>query len=292
MNFNIKSIYIVVMLLANHLTTTGSIFPFEMVNDLIVFQLELNDSASNFILDTGSEDVLLNTNKGIKEGSTVEFETLSGTISSKKLEHICLKHKAECMYHGEAYQINLEKLEEYIRLPLTGILGTSALKAYMVTIDYENQIIILNKAPKESTEINHRDHSLELRFTNGIPYVRFHSVQGPINMLLDSGASTHLISKHFIDKNTTNYSEMGTVSLINQMGDEVEARRLVLYDFKELVGKDAYFIEQNLTDILATSVRIDGILAPSRLDLSRISIDFKNNKMFFVKRANPYVTSE
>ena len=271
--------------------------PFKVIDHLIVVEAELLNKKGNFIIDTGSESLILNkvhfpnnhsfikkkaSSTGIIKVIDNPFET---RLKEFTLQNVTLKNKASDV-------IDLSHIEKAKKVRLLGIIGYNILKDYEVFIDLHLNQLTLTKVDKDGNKLSDKVYAEKivdsLNFT-----LRKHTivVNATINdqklrFALDSGAEYNLLSKdvnkkvlkYFIPKKRLKLNGMSKKSV------EVLAGNLHRVKLSETIYfGPMYTMLTNLRKVNEVfGTRIDGILGYELLEQKRTIINYKKQKLYFI----------
>lgn len=128
------------------------VIPFELTHNLIIMEVEVNDTKLNMLLDTGSDKSLL---FSFPENDSILFyETrkvkINGLGNGEVLEAIISGHNKLKVkgYLDDNFEVLLItdqdiSLVNKLGIPINGIIGASFFKDYLVEINYQRQKVIL-----------------------------------------------------------------------------------------------------------------------------------------------------
>jgi hypothetical protein len=177
------------------------IIPFELSNNLIIIDVEINDVKLSMILDTGSSRNLL---FSFPENDSIEFfETrkvklrglgLGDTINA----YVSRKNKLEIKdLRKDDFEILLVADNDIhiinkLGLPVNGIIGYSFFVDFLVEINYQKRKIILRKNGIDLKKRKLKKYSkIDLKILNEKPYVtlisKLNNVSYDLKLLFDTG---------------------------------------------------------------------------------------------------------
>lgn len=272
--------------------------PFKLVDRLIVIEGVLNNKKGKFILDTGSEALILNKThfktyhfNYIKEGETSgvlsnALNPIEKTINKLSFDNLNIKNK-------NADLINLSHIEKSKKIKLLGIIGYSILKDYEVFVDlYLNQITLSkidklgNKLGKEkyletiidTVNFNLKKHTIVLEAYINKQKVKF---------ALDTGAEFNQINSKINKKVLKHFYPKKRVQLTGASSKKIEVLYGTLHRVK--LNDKNYFgpmktILTNLHNMnKAFGTKLDGILGHDFFAQKRVIINYKKEKLYFIK---------
>ena len=156
---------------AEKLTENTVRIPFQTVDHLIVIKALANGREGNFIIDTGSETLVLN-EVHFKNYDARRYRTTSGVNSVidkaylKKLDTLLLEGFSVDNILADV--IDLSHIEKSKKMELFGIIGYSVLKDYEVFIDFYLKQITLFKTDAEGNRTDR--HILLEEIADSIPF--------------------------------------------------------------------------------------------------------------------------
>ncbi len=279
--------------LNNHTTR----IPFKLVDHLIVVEAELLNKKGNFIIDTGSETMILNKvhfphfyNYQKKNQETSGILQSIENLHEKRIKEFALENLK--LRNKDSDVIDLSHIEKSKKIKLLGVIGYSILKDYEVFIDlYLNQIT-LTKVDRLGNKLNNNVY-LE-KIVDSLPFnLKNHTiiVSGTVNNQkvrfgIDTAAEFNQINrkvnrkalKYFIPKRRLSLSGIGNKKI------EVLAGKLHRVKLSETV----YFgpmltVLTNLNKMdEAFGTQLDGILGYEFFTQKRTIINYQKEKLYFI----------
>ena len=271
--------------------------PFKLVDHLIVVEAELLGKKGNFIIDTGSETLILNkVHFPLKYQHNIKQNQTSGVVSiidnpmERRLNEFVIQNIK--LHNKNSDVIDLSHIEKSKKMHLLGIIGYSILKDYEVFIDlYLNQIT-LSKIDKNGDTLDENVY-LE-KITDSINFkLKKHTIvlnayvdKYELKFGLDSGAEFNQINKnvkkkvfrHFIPKERLILSGAGNKTI------KVLAGKL----HRVKLSNTIYFGPMNtvLTNLSkmneAFGTSLDGVLGFEFFRQKRTIINYKKEKLYFI----------
>ncbi|WP_183979433.1 aspartyl protease family protein [Runella defluvii] len=202
--------------------------PFEMHANLIVVPVHINGSDTlHFILDTGVSSVII-TNPNSLKREKLKFTrkvVLTGAGEGESLTaSVAIGNTLEMGKMKATYQniVVLEqdvlRLSEYVGIPIDGIFGYEVFNNFVVTIDFVNKELLLNKPESYKYRSRHGDrYPIVVEDTK--PYADVIALvdngqELPIRVVIDTGAGHALL----IDKHADNQVRLPEKVLRAQLG--------------------------------------------------------------------------
>ncbi len=179
---------------------------FELINNLIVFPVEINGAKLSFLLDSGvSKPILfniINVSDSIQINNT-ESIYLRGLGDGGYIE--ALKSKRNVFKIGNAVNINQDifvifdesiNFTPRLGVQVHGIIGYDIFKDFVVEINYASKYLKLHKPKSYQYKKCRKCQTFDLELNQNKPYinaqVEIHSKQIPVKLLIDSGGSDAL----------------------------------------------------------------------------------------------------
>ncbi len=271
--------------------------PFKLVDHLIVVEAELMDIRGNFIIDTGSENMILNKVhfSNLYESQRSDQNT-SGVLQAidnpyhKRIKEFALNSFK--LQNRTSDIINLSHIEKSKKIKLLGIIGYSILKDYEVFIDlYLNQIT-LTKVDKFGNKLNSNVYlekivdSLDFTLKNHTIVVNGTINYQKVRLGIDSAAEFNQINKS-VNKNALKYFIPKKRMRLTGIGNrKIEVLAGKLHRVK--LSKTTYFgpmftVLTNLNKMNeAFGTDLDGILGYEFFAQKRTIINYQKEKLYFI----------
>ncbi|WP_026753556.1 aspartyl protease family protein [Sediminibacter sp. Hel_I_10] len=270
--------------------------PFKLVDHLIVIEAELLDQKGNFIIDTGSETLILN-KVHFKSGKSIfgSRET-SGVID--RIENPVEQRLREFMIKDILIEdkmsdvIDLSHIEISKKIHLLGIIGYNILKDYEVFVDmYLNQIT-LSRVDRKGEKL---DHSVYLeKIVDTINFsLKKHTIvleafinDEKVTFGLDTGAEYNQLNKRSKKRVLKYFYPSQRILLSGLSGNQMEVMAGKLYRVK--LSNTIYFapMETLLTNLHqmndAFGTSLDGVLGYEFFRQQRTIINYKKEQLYFI----------
>ncbi|MBT8220249.1 MAG: aspartyl protease family protein [Bacteroidia bacterium] len=282
--------------------------PFSYQNEFIVMDIVLNGALPmKFIYDTGAETTIL-TNPRIAElldlRYTRKFEVMGSDLQSTLTAYL-IKGVSIIFEFGFAptqdvlvFDKDYFNLEEFIGKNVQGIIGNDVFRNYIVTIDYRQEKLVLNRKGTYTPPKSYTSHRIQVEKNK--PYIRGKLSVGPresrdVRLLMDTGASLSLLLDADKEKNLDLPDKVlkgrigygisgeieGYIGRINEFGfGKYQFPNLItnfrVYDTDSLVVKN---VDVNNLDTK------DGIIGNEILSNFRCVFDFPGKRLY----VRPYV---
>ncbi|MGC1205195.1 MAG: hypothetical protein WA839_09955 [Flavobacteriaceae bacterium] len=271
--------------------------PFKLIDHLIVVEAELMDNKGNFIIDTGSENMILNKVhfSNLYESQRKDSQT-SGVLQTidnpyqKRIKEFALNSFK--LQNRNSDVIDLSHIETSKKIKLLGIIGYSILKDYEVFIDlYLNQIT-LTKVDKFGNKLNANVYlekivdSLDFTLKNHTIVVNATINYQKVRLGIDSAAEFNQINKN-INKHALKYFIPKKRLRLRGIGNrkiEVLAGKLHRVKLSETTYfGPMYTVLTNLNKMNeAFGTDLDGVLGYEFFAQKRTIINYQKEKLYFI----------
>lgn len=283
---------------AEFLTHYTTRIPFKVIDQLIVVEAEFLNKKGNFIIDTGSETLILN-KKHFPKGQRLTKKKTQTTGVTRIIDQPYERKLSEFILSTFNFKnkksdvIDLSHIEKSKKMHLLGIIGHNILKDYEIFIDlYLNQIT-LSKVDKYGNKYDDKVYAEAI--TDSLDFdLKKHTIviSGTINkekvrFALDTGAEFNQLNKNSHKNVLKKFRPMRTLSLIGAGNRKVKVLAGKLYDFRmsktQGVGP-MYTIVTNLRKMQeAYGASVDGVLGYEFLKYKRTIINYQKEKLYFIK---------
>jgi len=273
--------------------------PFTLVGQLMVVEARVDTVSGLFIVDTGSEHLVMNKKhyaphvgalSVFSTGNTGVVESAVATnVDSLRIQLLVIKNLF-------AHIVDLSHIEVKKNTRIAGILGYDVFKKFELFIDFPERRIVLcrldrtglrvdrlavREIPSDSISFILKNHFIQLAATvNGVK----------LKMILDSGAELNLIDRHVNRKVLENFSIIKRVNLVGMGQKQVEVLAGVLR------GVSCGHQHEEKMNTLLTSLdainqgfdaQADGVLGYEFLKSRRTMINYVTRKVYFFNPVRP-----
>lgn len=271
--------------------------PFKLIDHLIVVEAELLNKKGNFIIDTGSETLILNSGHFPNMyANNTKYKETSGVLQA--IDYSYEKHVKEFVLQNFRLEnknsdvIDLSHIENSKKIKLLGIIGYNILKDYEIFIDMHlNQITLTkvdalgNKLDKhvylekivDSIDFKLKKHTIVLNSTINNQKLKFG---------LDTAAEFNQISKNVNKKVLKYFIPKKRLKLIGASNKKIEVLAGKLHRVK--LNETIYFgpmltVLTNLNKMNeAFGTDLDGIFGYEFFAQKRTIINYQKETLYFV----------
>ncbi len=275
--------------------------PFKLVDHLIVIEAQLLDQKGSFIIDTGSETLILNKThfKGFQRSNQQTQKSGVLNIIDNPLERHLKEFiiKDLVINHTFSDVIDLSHIEVSKKMHLLGIIGYDVLKDYEIFVDmYLNQITLTKTNAKgdkldDAVYLEKIIDSLDFKLKKHTIVIEANVNDKILKFGIDTAAELNQLNSNVDRKVLKQFFPKRKLQLIDATGKKIEVLAGKLYRVK--LTESIYFgpmhtILTNLSKMNhAFGTHLDGIFGYEFLRQQRMIINYKKEKLYFVK--NPLI---
>lgn len=271
--------------------------PFKLVDHLIVVKAEILNEIGNFIIDTGSETLILNkVHFSNSYSHQKKNHTTSGVLHS--IENSYEKHIKEFKLQNFKLEnknsdvIDLSHIEKSKKIKLLGVIGYSILKDYEIFVDMHLNQITLTKIDAFGDKLD--KHVYLEKIVDSIDFnLKRHTivVTGTINnekvrLGIDTAAEFNQINKSVNKKVLKYFIPKKRLRLTGVSNRKIEVLAGKLHRVK--LSKKTYFgpmftVLTNLSKMNeAFGTNLDGVLGYEFFAQKRTIINYQKEKLYFI----------
>lgn len=273
--------------------------PFNWVGRLPAVTARIDTTEGIFFFDTGAERLLLNeryfTGDTRLEGIS-QYGVTGGSHSVFSKEVDTLKWENLYLPDVTAHVLDLSHIESKRNVPVVGIIGYDIFKEYEVLLDYPMRQIVLSKLDARGIKLDQKAFpdavfdSLDFVLAKHGIVVQAEVEGKTLNFNIDSGAEINLLDRNVSKKVLKQFKVIKRVNLNGAGQQTVEVLAGTLAGV--LCGKQRNGAMNTLltsTDQLKSifGMRIDGVMGFEFLRPRRTIINYKLQKLYFLKMIIP-----
>lgn len=279
----------------NNVTTR---IPFKVVDQLIIVEVEILDKEGNFIIDTGSETLILNsthfkpTRQYLKEGKQTSgvHNTIEG-VKEKYLEKLRIEDFNIEKLNADVF--NLSHIEKVKKIEILGIIGFSILKDFEIFIDMHLNQITLTRTDKHGVRLSKKVYaetihdSIDFKLKKHTIILDAFVGKEKVQFGLDTGAEYNQLNKSIDSEILDYFYASRELKLTGASGKKLKVMAGKLYRVK--LNDSIYFgpMKTVLADLRkmnnAFGTNLDGILGFEFFVQKRTIINFKKQKLYFIE---------
>ncbi len=271
--------------------------PFKLVDHLIVVEAELQDNKGNFIIDTGSEALILNS-VHFENHYTFQKKEINASGVNQTLDYSFEKKIDEFNLNGFRLTnkvsdvINLSHIEQTKKIKLLGIIGYSILKDYEIFVDLHLNQLTLTKVDKQGNPLNDKVYlekiidSLDFKLKNHTIVVDGFINNQKVKLGIDTAAEFNQVNKSINKKALQYFTPKKRLKLHGASGKNIRVLAGKLHRVKlndNIYFGPMYTVITNLNHMNeAFGVQLDGILGYEFFAQKRTIINYKKEKLYFI----------
>ena len=272
--------------------------PFKVIDQLIVVEVELLDKSGNFIIDTGSETLILNS-VHFKVPRKYLDESIEKNGVHQNIENVKEKYLEELSIHNltieelDADVIDLSHFEKIKKIELLGIIGYSILKDFEVFIDLHLNQITLTKTDKNGKRLSDKVYaetihdSLDFKLKKHTIVIDATVRDKKVRFGLDTAAEYNQLNEELDSEILKYFYPKQELKLIGASGKKTKVMAGKLYRVK--LNDSIYLgpmktVLTNLNQMSSVfNTNLDGILGFEFFVQKRTIINYKKRKLYFIK---------
>lgn len=258
-------------------------FSYEKVRGLILVQASLNDEADKpFILDTGSDEIILHSKEYLEPIHQSDIITVTGDVQTQSATTPSIRINDLIVRDRKVFLGDLSALHQFLNREIAGILGLGVFDNRSIFFDLQKQIITIGEKGKS---INYNGTvTFPMHKLNGLPVVQLSINSANTNFVLDSGCSAHVLDDSFASAHFSSDQSLQSVRLIGLAANKNAESQKIKNSFflNELSDKQTKLLLRDLSHINKHfEAPISGLLSPQMLDVRFVYMDFSKNEAVF-----------
>ena len=276
------------------------VIPFQLIKKLIVVRAFVNGQEGNFIVDTGSESLVLNakyvSGRRNRDDQVRDF-TGSGAAFWERSVRFGWDPERGRNYRAIVTSFGL--LERILDIPVMGYIGYNQLKHFEVIFDYprkELALIPVDRRGWRKCDLPFHSGAADtilLRSNGHLPYL-IATVDGrPLKLGIDSGSSLNLLRADVLPEIEEYFEIEGLQRAAGFNGRITRSRWGWLWGLQlgDCVLPRMRFLVADLGDLNATlPAPLDGVLGFEFLCENRVAVNYRVGQVYFWQR--PTLLSE
>jgi hypothetical protein len=267
------------------LDPTKEIIKGRFAGGLLVVRAYFNGVVGNYILDTGASHLFINQN--LVSEKAVEAYGLGAQVAVQAGVVAHFKLGDEVFENQPLYKMDMRHLEAIKGCEIAGIIGTNLLGKFSLFVDYDQNLVRLEKPHPLSKDISKNSlRNSPLRWQGHFPMVSVSIDQIEYDFAIDTGAEANIFSNNFENCLTQHTQNLQTGKVWTISDSTTEVRNFTLNEM-ECLGLGYSTLAFMFSDIekinRAYSVDIDGILGFPFLKRHPFTIDFKHERLIIWK---------
>ena len=260
-----------------------TVAPFELVNGMIIVQASVNGVLGDFILDTGSPGIVLNS---VEHEPSTSFSA-SGIGGELEIGSVTVEHfkwgiieKAEI----EGFTLDIGHLELATGRKIMGLIGFEVFQQYELLFDYPNNVVSIYNASKVKKYKKKPVAEVPFKMCGHVPVIAVKVGKKKAFLGLDSGAETNLLDDSFLKplkKSFLKNNRKEIVIGLDQEEQEVDAALLKTSEINGVKLSEMKFLFMDLENFEHQfETRFDGLLGFPFFREHAVSINYKERKIY------------
>ncbi|WP_299095219.1 hypothetical protein [uncultured Winogradskyella sp.] len=285
---------------AEFINASTTRIPFKVIDQLIVVEVEILDEIGDFIIDTGSETLILNsihfkpTRKYGDDGT--QKSGVNDNIEDVKEKHLNLLSINDINLEKlDADVIDLSHIEKTKRIKLLGIIGYSVLKDFEIFIDMHLNQLTLTKIDKKGNKLSDKvyaetiEDSIDFTLKKHTIILDAYVGDKKVKFGLDTAAEYNQLNKNLDSEILDYFYPSRELKLTGASGKQKKVLAGKLYRVK--LNDSIYFgpMKTVLTNLKkmnsAFGTNLDGVLGFEFFIQKRTIINYRKKRLYFI--ANP-----
>lgn len=271
-------------------SVSGSAFSeykFELAGGMVIVKATINDQEGDFILDTGSPGIIVNSSNDELAFSQVGAG-VNGTlkVGEVEIDHfqwgIIQKDKVR------GYALDVSHLESACGREILGLIGFEVIKNYELFFDYRNKTVKVFKAGATDFANNLRPvTSIPFSLCGHVPVITAKIGGKRVHLGIDSGAEVNLLDWKFFQRLSSNL--LSDVEEEELTGLEQQKQNVIAADVRTTIVQKDTLNEMRyvFTDLSALrqyfDAPIDGLLGFPFFKNQVISINYQKRRIYVWK---------
>ncbi len=269
-------------------TASDEIIPARLAGGLIMVEARFNGVPGNYILDTGASHLFIN--QYLVSEQSIQAFGLEAQVAVEK-GVVARFEIGEMVYQNQAlFKMDMQHLEAIKGCKIAGIIGTNLLKDFALFVDYDRDLVRLEKInSKNKNIIKKRLRDFPLQWQEHFPMLSVTINEIEYAFAIDTGAEANVFSETFetaLSAQTKNL-QVGKVWSIAESTTFVRNFTLTEMECLDLNYSGVGFMFSNLETLNnAYSVELDGILGYPFLRRYPFTLDFSNERLILWETRN------
>ena len=258
---------------------------FELIGGMIFIEANVNGKMGTFILDTGAPGVILN-EKPMKKSEDLVAGGLNGTVEIGEVDIENFAWGIINLSNIKGYSLDISHLEESFEKEIAGLIGFNVLSDFELLFDYENKQVQILSAHKNELHKNNKPlQKVAFQKQGHLPVIQAKIGNKKYYFGIDTGAEVNLLDAAILStledgilqiNESTTIQGLDNSSQLVQTGT-IKNTKIQAANFPEMDYLFVDFSEVNKN----REIKIDGLLGFTFLTESKVSINYKKQKIYF-----------
>ena len=269
-----------------------SVVPFQLIGNSIFVKGSVNGRSGNFLLDTGSPSLLLNSKyfQGIRQYasglSILDIHGQSQQAAYCMVSEMFIADRR--IKETQGLVIDLSALEKAKGISIVGIIGYSSLSNLEVVFDFDNWVLWLVPLDRKGNQLESIKSfkvvsSFKLRMSGHISYITANFNGKKIRLGIDSGSEVNMLNRRLAKRNRRNVKVTGHLVVRGLADESLTCGTATLQNLELEPGQNAT-LEVALSDMYhlneCLGVNLHGLLGAPFLMQGKVAINFKKKRLY------------
>lgn len=258
---------------------------FELIGGMIFIEANVNGKDGTFILDTGAPGLILN-EKPLKKSEDLVAGGINGTVEIGEVAIQNFAWGIINLSNIKGYSLDISHLEESFEKDIAGLIGFDVLADFELLFDYENKEVQILSAHKNELHKNNKPlQKISFQKQGHLPVIQAKIGKKNYYFGIDTGAEVNLLDAAILerlDENLLQINESTTIQGLDNSPQLVQTgtiknTKIQATNFPEM---DYLFVDFSAIN-KNRDTKIDGLLGFTFLAKSKVSINYKKQKIYF-----------
>lgn len=269
---------------ANTNFTAAKSTAFELVGGMIFIEANVNGRVGNFILDTGAPGIILN-DVPTKTSEELQAGGIAGNINIGQIKIDDFSWGNIKLSNCDGYVLDISHLEKSLDRTIAGLIGFDVLADFELLFDYDNKLIqILDARDNELHRNNKPVKKIAFQKQGHLPVIQAKIGRKNYHFGLDTGAEVNLLDKAVFEQLPGDLIQEITAEAIQGLGDQEQIVQAAIIEHTQVATIDFPKMKFLAIDFSAINknqdISIDGLLGFDFLQQSKVSINYKKQKIY------------
>ncbi|MFT4760774.1 MAG: putative aspartyl protease [Paraglaciecola sp.] len=257
---------------------------FELVGGMIFIEANVNGKVGNFILDTGAPGVILN-HKPVKKSENLVAGGINGTLEIGEVAINKFEWGIINLSNFTGYALDISHLEESFDRKIAGLIGFDVLADFELLFDYEKREVQILNARRNSLHKNNQPlQKISFQKQGHLPVIKAKIGKKTYRFGVDTGAEVNLLDKSILADFNHNLATLLPNESIQGLENNTQLVSVAQVHHTEVQSNDFPDMKYLFVDFSAVNhdraERIDGLLGFPFLERSKVSINYKKQKIY------------
>lgn len=258
---------------------------FELIGGMIFIEANVNGKTGTFILDTGAPGVILN-EKPQQKSEDLIAGGINGTVEIGEVNIQNFAWGIINLSDIQGYSLDISHLEKSFEKKIAGLIGFDVLADFELLFDYQNKQIQILPARKNELHKNNKPiQKIAFQKQGHLPVIQAKIGKKTYNFGIDTGAEVNLLAAHILQKLEEDVLIINASTTIQGLDNSPQS--VQVGTIKNTRVQDTEFPEMEYLFVDFSKIndnretKIDGLLGFTFLEKSKVSINYKKQKIYF-----------